>query len=178
MICYDRGMEGSISPPLRVRPARPADVPALFRMKLELTRSEGNEAVLRATERDWQRDGFGPNARFRCYVAEQAGAPVGMVTYSEVYMTALADVVFSIQDLYVDPARRKLGAGRALVTAVAAAAVQQGVPLIQLNVLDGNAARKFYRRLGFQHLRECLTYAIGGEPLLNLALPAAATAPV
>ena len=170
-------MDGSASPPvLRVRPARPGDVPTIYRMKLDLTRSEGNEAVLRASERDWLRDGFGPTARFRCYVAEQAGVAVGMVTYSEVYMTGLADVVFSIQDLWIDPGRRRLGAARALVTAVAAAAVQQGVPLIQLYVQDDNPAQKFYRRLGFQHLEQCFTYVIGGEPLLNLALPATATA--
>jgi ribosomal protein S18 acetylase RimI-like enzyme len=167
-------MEGSASPPLlRVRPAKPGDVPALYRMKLELTRSEGSEAVLVATERDWLRDGFGPDARFRSLIAEQAGGAVGMATYSEVYMTALGGVVFSIQDLYVDPARRKLGAGRALVAAVAAAAVERGVPLIQLNVADTNPARKFYRRLGFQHLRDCLTYAIGGAPMMTLALTGA-----
>ncbi|MGO8919946.1 MAG: N-acetyltransferase family protein [Stellaceae bacterium] len=169
-------MEGSSSPTLRIRPARPGDVPALFRMKLDLTRAEGNEVVLVATERDWLRDGFGPDARFRSFLAEQAATAIGMVTYSEVYMTALGGVVFSIQDLYVDPARRKLGAGRALVTEVAAAAIERGAPLIQLNVLDSNPARQFYRRLGFQHLRPCLTYAIGGGPMLTLALPAGATA--
>ncbi len=167
-------MEGSTAPPLRVRPASPGDVPALYRMKLELTRSEGSDAVLVASERDWLRDGFGPDARFRGLLAEQAGIAVGMATYSEVYLTALGGVVFAIQDLYVDPARRKLGAGRALVAAIAAAALERGVPLIQLNVLDSNPARKFYRRLGFQHLRECLTYAIGGAPMLTLAVPAAA----
>lgn len=170
-------MEGSASrPTLRVRPAKPGDVPTLFRMKLDLARSEGNEGVLVATERDWLRDGFGPDARFRSFLAELAATIIGMVTYSEVYMTALGGAVFSIQDLYVDPARRKLGAGRALVTEVAAAAIERGVPLIQLNVLDSNPARKFYHRLGFRHLHPCLTYAIGGAPMLTLALPAGVTA--
>ncbi len=162
---------------LHVRPARPGDVPALFRMKLELARSEGNEAVLVATEHDWLRDGFGPDARFRSFLAEQAGAAIGMATYSEIYMTALGGIVLCLQDLYVDPARRKLGAGHALVAAVAAAAVERGAPLIQLNVLDSNPARKFYRRLGFQNLRECLTYAIGGAPMLTLAVTPAAVQP-
>jgi len=171
-------MEGSASrPTLRVRPAKPGDVPTLFRMKLDLARAEGNESVMVATERDWLRDGFGPDARFRSFLAEQATTAIGMITYSEVYMTALGGVVFSIQDLYVEPAQRKLGAGRALVIEVAAAAVERGVPLIQLNVLDSNPARKFYRRLGFQHLRQCLTYAIGGAPMLTLALPGTAAPP-
>jgi ribosomal protein S18 acetylase RimI-like enzyme len=138
-------------------------------MKRDLAIEEGNEAVLSASERDWLRDGFGPNARFRCFVAEAAGSLIGMVTYSEVYMTARAGPIYSIQDLYVAPGRRELGAGRALVAQVAAAALERGVLLIELIVRDDNPARKFYRRLGFRHLKPCLTYAIGGDPLLALA---------
>ena len=171
-------MEGSVQPSkLRTRPAKPGDVPGLFRMKQELSAAEGNEAVLRATERDWLRDGFGPDAQFRCFIAEEGGAPIGMVTYSEVYLTALGGAIFAIQDLYIEPRARRLGAGRALVSAVAAAAIERGIPLIQLTVMDDNPARKFYRCLGFEHLKECLTYAIGGQPMLTLALPTAA-APV
>ncbi|HUH86114.1 MAG TPA: GNAT family N-acetyltransferase [Stellaceae bacterium] len=155
---------------VRVRPARPGDVPVLYRMKQALTREEGNDAVLRASERDWTRDGFGPDARFRIFVAEADDAVVAMATYSEVYLTALGGTVFSVQDLYVDPAWRRHGLGRALLAQVATAAIEHGIPLIQLNVLESNAARKFYRRLGFQHLRECLTYAVGGKPMLALAL--------
>ena len=141
-------------------------------MKLALARAEDNEAVLRATERDWLRDGFGRDARFRSFVAERQAALVGMITYSEVYLTALGGPVFSVQDLYVEPDCRKLGLGAALMAHVAAAAVENGIPLIQLTVLKSNPARRFYRRLGFGHLRECLTYAIGGQPMLELALPA------
>jgi ribosomal protein S18 acetylase RimI-like enzyme len=167
-------MEGSAPPSkLRIRPAIPADIPAVFRMKRDLAVAEGNEGILRATERDWLRDGFGAAARFRCFVAAQGAALIGMVTYSETYMTALGGPIFTIQDLYVAPGRRKLGAGRALLAEVAAAALKEGVPLIELSVLDSNPARKFYRRLGFRHLAECLTYAVGGEPMLALAMPLA-----
>src|SRR6201987_2961907 len=55
-----RGRE-SVQPQFRIRPAKPTDVPALFQMKQTLARAEGNEAVLRASERDWLRDGFGPD---------------------------------------------------------------------------------------------------------------------
>ena len=161
-----------MEPSFRIRPARPGDVPALLGMKRALARAERNEAVLRATAPDWLRDGFGPNARFRSFVAERQAAPAGMITYSEVYLTALGGVVFSVQDLWVEPDCRKLGMGAALMAQVAAAAIENGIPLIQLSVHEGNPARRFYRRLGFGHLRECLTYAIGGQQMLELALPA------
>jgi ribosomal protein S18 acetylase RimI-like enzyme len=155
----------------QVRPATPADVPALFAMKQALARAEGNEGVLRASEGDWRRDGFGSAARFHCFTAEMTSRLVGMITYNALYMTTLGGEVFSIQDLFVEPAARKLGIGRALIAQVAAAAVEQGISLIQLNVHENSPARKFYRRLGFGYLRECLTYAIGGAPMLDLALP-------
>jgi diamine N-acetyltransferase len=102
-------------------------------------------------------------------VAESGSTIVGMLTYSEFYLTALADVVLSIQDLFVEPAHRGSGAGRALLATLAAHAVDRRIPLIQLNVQDDNPARQFYRRAGFQHLRGCLTYAVGGRPMQDLA---------
>lgn len=161
-----------MSASLHVRPANPADIPALFRLKRRLTEAEGNEAVLRATERDWLRDAFGPSPRFRAFLAEANGQPVGMVTFCENYSTALAGSIFSIQDLFVEPAYRGLGAGRALLAQVAGAATAEGVPLLLLDVLADNPARRFYEALGFQHLEGCLAYAIGGQAMLALA-PAA-----
>jgi GNAT superfamily N-acetyltransferase len=149
--------------------ARPTDIGALFRLKQQLTRAEGNEGILRATEQDWLRDGFGAQARFTALVAERGESLVGMLTYSPVYLTALAGPVLSIQDLFVEADHRKAGVGRALLAQLSAIALAESIPLIQLNVLGDNPARQFYRRAGFQHLRECLTYAIGGEAMHDLA---------
>lgn len=163
-----------MQPPFRIRPARPEDVPALLRMKRALTELDGAGATLAATEEDWRRDGFGAAPRFQAFIVEGAAGAIGMITYSELYLTALAGPVLFVQDLFVEAACRKLGIGRVLLAQLAEAAVQRRIPLIQLTVLDGNPARKFYRRLGFQHLRECHTYAMAGQRMLDLALTAAA----
>jgi GNAT superfamily N-acetyltransferase len=155
--------------PFHVRPAKPADIPALFRLKQRLAEGEGNEAVLRATESDWRRDAFASPPRFRALLAEAGEQIFGMVTFCGIYSTALAGPIFSIQDLFVEAAYRKLGAGRALLARVAETAIAEGVPLLQLDVHAGNPARSFYRTVGFQHLRDCLTYAIGGAAMLALA---------
>lgn len=152
-----------------VRPAKPADIPALFRLKQRLAADEGNGGVLRATESDWLRDAFGPAPRFRAFLADGNGQVIGMVTFCAIYSTALAGPIFSIQDLFVEATYRTLGAGRTLLARVAEAAIAEGVPLLQLDVRSDNPARSFYRAIGFQHLRDCLTYAIGGEAMLALA---------
>jgi GNAT superfamily N-acetyltransferase len=164
----------SQTPPFQVRLACPADIHALFHLKQQLVRAEGNEGILRATEHDWLRDGFGARAQFTSLVAESGETIIGMLTYSPVYLTALAGPVLSIQDLFVESEHRKTGVGRALLARLSAIALAQDIPLIQLNVLEDNPARQFYRRAGFQHLRECLTYAIGGEAMHDLAATAVA----
>jgi ribosomal protein S18 acetylase RimI-like enzyme len=156
----------------QVRPARPADIASLFRIKRELTHAAGAEATLRATERDWLRDAFGSAPHFQLFVAESGGDIVGMTAFTRIYMTALGGMVLVIQDLFVAPEYRKRSVGRALVAEVAAVAIAESIPLIELNVAADNPARKFYRRLGFQHLKECLTYAVGGGGMLDLALSA------
>jgi len=94
----------------QVRPAMPADVPALLRLKRQLAIMENAEFVLRATAQDWLRDGFGPRAQFTAFVAEQAGAVVGMATASERYYTSWAGCTLYVQDIYVDPPWRGRGA--------------------------------------------------------------------
>jgi ribosomal protein S18 acetylase RimI-like enzyme len=151
-----------------VRPAVPADVPALLRLKRQLAILENAEFVLRATPQDWLRDGFGPQARFTAFVAEHAGAAVGMLTVSERYYTSWAGCTLYIQDIYVEPAWRGRGVGGALLRCVAALALERGSPLVELTVREDNPARRFYARVGF-HQVECANYVIAGPALANLA---------
>jgi ribosomal protein S18 acetylase RimI-like enzyme len=151
-----------------VRPAVPADVPALLRLKRQLAILENAEFVLRATAQDWLRDGFGAQARFRAFVAEHAGAVVGMVTASERYYTSWAGCTLYIQDIYVEPAWRGRGMGAALLRCVATLALERGSPLVELTVREDNPARRFYARVGF-HQVECANYVIAGPALANLA---------
>jgi ribosomal protein S18 acetylase RimI-like enzyme len=153
-----------------VRPATPADIPALLRLKRELAILENAEFVLRATVQDWRRDAFGPHARFLAFVAEHGGAVVGMVTASERYYTSWAGCTLYIQDIYVEPAWRGRGIGAALLGCVAALAIERGSPLVELTVRKDNPARGLYGRLGF-HQVQCANYVIAGPALANLATP-------
>jgi len=165
----DAAAGGPSPPTFRVRTAVPSDISALIAMKWQLAILESAELAMRATERDWLRDGFGPDARFHAYVAEGDAAVIGMVTVSERYYTGWAGFSVYIQDIYVAPAHRRRGVAGALVARVAACAVERGCPFVELTVRDDNPARKLYRRTGFAPVRHCGAYVLGGMALADLA---------
>ncbi len=58
--------------PFRLRTAEPRDIPALMRLKRLLAEGEDSAHAVRASEADWLRDGFGPQAGFTAFVADSA----------------------------------------------------------------------------------------------------------
>jgi GNAT superfamily N-acetyltransferase len=155
----------------RVRAARPADVPALMRLKRLLAEGENSLHAVRATAADWLRDGFGPDAGFTAFVAEAEYAEVviGMATCSQRAITGWGGPVIFLQDLFVEPRYRKHGVANALVARVAAHARDLGSPIVELTVHADNSAQAFYQHNGFQHLPHCLTYVLAGPALAALA---------
>jgi len=155
----------------RVRAARPADVPALMRLKRLLAEGENSLHAVRATAADWLRDGFGPGAGFTAFVAEDVVATIviGMATCSQRAITGWSGPVVFLQDLFVEPQYRKHGIASALVARVAAHARDLGSPIVELTVHADNPAQAFYQRSGFQHLPHCLTYVLSGPALDTLA---------
>jgi predicted N-acetyltransferase YhbS len=154
-----------------VRAARPADVPALMRLKRLLAEGENSLHAVRATAADWLRDGFGPGAGFTAFVAEDehAGRVIGMTTCSRRTITGWSGPVVFLQDLFVELQHRKQGIANALVAHVAAYARDLGSPIVELTVHADNPAQAFYQRNGFRHLPHCLTYVLAGPALDTLA---------
>jgi hypothetical protein len=60
-------------PPVIVRLATPADIPALCCLKLKLLALENSLHIGTASEDDWLRDGFGPAAKFTALDAATRG---------------------------------------------------------------------------------------------------------
>ena len=110
-------MESKLMRPFRVRVAQPADIPALMLLKRGLAQSENSLHAVRATAADSLRDGFGPQAGFTAFVAEDenAEAILGMATCSRRTITGWSGPVIFLQDLFVEPEHRKHGVASALV---------------------------------------------------------------
>ncbi len=160
----------------RVRPAIPADIPALMRLKHLLAQEENALHVVRAGPDDWLRDGFGIGAGFSAFVAEDGNGVVGMATCSRRIITGWSGPVVFLQDLYVEHAQRQRGIAGALIARVAAYAREVGSPIVELTVHADNPAQILYRRSGFQLLPQCLTYVLAGPALAALADCASASA--
>ena len=85
---------------------------------------------------------------FSCLVAEREGVLVGLTHYLFHRHCWKIEEVCYLQDLYVDPAARGTGAGRALIEAVYAAADAKGAPAVWWLTQDFNAeARQLYDRI-------------------------------
>jgi ribosomal protein S18 acetylase RimI-like enzyme len=158
-------------PECRVRAALPSDIPALMRLKRALAAGEDGLHVVRASEADWLRDGFGPHAGFTAFVAEDAaGAVIGMTTCSRRIVTGWNGPVMFLQDLYVEAPYRRNGVAQALVARVAALAHAIGSPIVELTVrADNPAGQQFYQNNGFMPVPQCLTYVLAGPALVELA---------
>ncbi len=157
------------SAPSRVRAAQPADIPALMRLKRALAQGENSLHAVRANAAEWLRDGFGADAGFTAFVAEDAGNIIGMATCSQRIITGWNGPVIFLQDLFVEPDYRAHGVARALMARVAAHARDLGSPIVELTVHADNPAQMFYLRNGFQPLPQCLTYVLAGPALTALA---------
>jgi GNAT superfamily N-acetyltransferase len=167
---------------MRIRPATPADIPEMLAFIRELAEYEREPASAQATAADLLRDGFTEPHRFHALIAECtertsdveegtiALVPAGMALYFYNYSTWRGHAGIYLEDLFVRPAFRGRGIGKALLAAVAAIAVAEGCPRFEWAVLDWNTpAIDFYRSLGAECLSEWRIMRVSGEALSALA---------
>src|SRR5437016_12905643 len=143
---------------LAIRCATRQDVPLIRQFIYELAEYERapDEAV--ATEADLLRDGFGQEPKFRVVIAEWEGQPAGFALFFYNYSTWQGRPGLYLEDLFVRPAFRRHGIGRALLSHLARTAVDRKCTRFVWQVLDWNeGAIRFYETLGARGLRDWVT---------------------
>jgi len=155
---------------MTIRPATPTDVPTMLRFIHELALYERELDAVLATEADLLRDGFGPTPRFWALIAEHEDSPAGFALYFNSYSTWRGHHGIRLEDLYVTPALRGQGIGKALLARLAQIALEQGCPRLEWDVLEWNApAIAVYQKIGARILIEWRIMRIDGEALESLA---------
>lgn len=155
---------------LNIRPATVNDIPLILQFILELAQYEKAPQEAVATEKDLLRDGFSAHPKFRVVIAEWEDAPAGFALFFYNYSTWMGRAGIYLEDIFVRPAFRRKGVGKALLAHLARIAINEGCGRFEWQVLDWNTlAIEFYQSLGARAMKEWLTMRVTGEALRNLA---------
>jgi GNAT superfamily N-acetyltransferase len=155
---------------LAIRRGTERDVAVILRLIRGLAEYERLAHEVEATAARVRAHGFGRRRYFETLICRRGGRPVGFALYFFTYSTFLARPTLYLEDLFVLPAERGAGAGRALLRALARIAVRRGCGRLEWAVLDWNRpAIGFYKRLGARLRREWILTRLTGAPLRRLA---------
>jgi GNAT superfamily N-acetyltransferase len=155
---------------ITIRPAVPEDIPAMLRFIRELAEYEREPDAVVATEADLLRDGWQEPVRFKAMMAEWEGEVVGFALYFWSYSTWIGHHGIRLEDLYVTPAMRGRGIGKALLQRLAKIAVDEGCTRLEWDVLAWNeSAIAVYERVGAGIQTEWRIMRVAGDALKALA---------
>ncbi|HEV2105509.1 MAG TPA: GNAT family N-acetyltransferase [Candidatus Eisenbacteria bacterium] len=159
----------------RVRPVRPADLPRVWELIGELAAYEKLEALMTGSAAQLGEALFGARPAIEGLVAEADGRIVGYALFYPTFSSMRTNPRLWLEDLYVEPAARGAGAGRALLAAFARVALARGCHRVDWAVLEWNPARRFYERAGAGPSADgMLQYGLSGGALAALAREAGA----
>jgi GNAT superfamily N-acetyltransferase len=155
---------------LTIRDAVRSDAPTLLRFIRELAIYEKAEHEVAATVETVEDSIFGPRAVTRALICELDGAPVGMAVWFFNYSTWQAKNGLYLEDLYVTPMARGVGAGKLMLKRLAQIAVENGCGRFEWSVLDWNEpAIRVYDAIGAEPMKEWLRYRMAGDVLKAFA---------
>ncbi|SRX52674.1 GNAT family N-acetyltransferase [Aequorivita sp. CIP111184] len=138
---------------MTVREAIKDDMPQVLELIKELAIFEKEPEAVEVTVQDLEREGFGENPLFICFVAEMDEEIVGTALVYYRFSTWKGRTLH-LEDLIVKEAKRGSGIGEALYKQVMKFAHDQGLKRVAWDVLDWNTgAIRFYERSGANVLK-------------------------
>tara|TARA_R100001530_G_C4318203_1_gene154946 strand:- start:806 stop:1276 length:471 start_codon:yes stop_codon:yes gene_type:complete len=133
---------------MKVRQAVNEDMPQVLELIKELAIFEKEPDAVEVTVQDLEREGFGENPIFTCFVAESDDEIVGAALIYYRFSTWKGRTLH-LEDLIVKEAQRGKGIGEALYKQVMQFAYDRGLKRVAWDVLDWNkGAIRFYERSG------------------------------
>ena len=169
---------------VRVRAATPDDVPQIYAFIVQLAAYEREPDAVTGTPEMLAEALFGRRPSAEALIAELDGEPAGFAVipmppakntagfavFHGTFSTWECQPGIWLEDLYVPDRYRKAGVGRALLTDLAALALQRGCPRLEWHALDWNElALGFYQRLGAERMSAWELHRLQGEALVRVA---------
>ncbi|ERF83330.1 GNAT family N-acetyltransferase [Bradyrhizobium viridifuturi] len=155
---------------LVIRRARPDEAGLVYSLVRELAAYEKLLHEVHASEADIAEALFGESPRLFCDIAEWNGEPAGFAVWFVNFSTFAGRHGIYLEDLFVRPALRGKGIGKALLVHLAKHCLANGWARLQWAVLDWNAPSiAFYKSLGAEMVDEWTICRVSGPALSALA---------
>jgi len=155
---------------LEIRRARPDETGLVLSLIRELAEYEKLSHEVDATEAMIGAALFADQPRLFCEIAEWCGEPAGFAVWFINFSTFSGRSGIYLEDLYVRPASRGKGIGKALLGHLARECLNNGWSRLQWSVLDWNAPSiDFYKSLGAVLMHEWTMCRVNGPALAALA---------
>ncbi|MCZ4607638.1 GNAT family N-acetyltransferase [Streptomyces sp. Lzd4kr] len=154
-----------------IRPATPADIPALHALIRELAEYEKALEEAKATEEQLHEALFGDRPAAYAHIAadDATGETVGCAVWFLNFSTWRGVHGIYLEDLYVRPTARGAGHGKALLAELARICVERGYQRLEWSVLNWNTPSiAFYDSLGARPQDEWTVYRLTDEALTKL----------
>jgi len=153
-----------------IRTTTEADVPVILSLIRELAEYEREPNAVVATEAGLREVLFGAKRSAEVLLALENAEAVGFAVYFYNFSTWLGRPGLYLEDLFVRPAVRGKGFGRALLERLAQIAKERGCGRMEWAVLDWNEpAIQFYRKLGAEPMNEWTVFRLTKDGIAKLA---------
>ena len=154
---------------LSIRPATRADLPLIAQLIRDLAEYEKLAHAVRFDEAVLADKLFGARPYAEVVIGECDGQAQGFALFFHNFSTFEGKPGIYLEDLFVRPAARGLGLGKALLSHLAKLALERDCARLEWSVRDWNApAIGFYRKLGAQLMDEWTVMRVDGTALQQL----------
>ncbi|MEY4952346.1 MAG: hypothetical protein RL299_770 [Pseudomonadota bacterium] len=158
---------------IAIRPATPADLPLIAQLIRDLAEYEKLAHEVRFDEAVLGEKLFGPRPYAEVVIGELDGAPQGFALFFHNFSTFEGKPGIYLEDLFVRPAARGSGLGKALLAHLAMLAGERDCARLEWSVLDWNEpAIGFYQKLGARLMDDWTMMRVDGANLARLGAEA------
>ncbi|MEO5987908.1 MAG: GNAT family N-acetyltransferase [Candidatus Eisenbacteria bacterium] len=157
--------------PAAVRPAEARDLARIWELLHGLAEYERMTELITGSREAFGNALFGSHPVAESLVAESSGVIVGYALFYPTFSSFRTRTMLWLEDLFVDPAARGSGAGKALLMGLARLALARGCYRVDWHVLEWNLpAIGFYEHMGASRQEaDCMQYGLAETELRQLA---------
>ncbi len=153
-----------------IKPATPADCGIILQFIKAIAEYEKLSHLVEATEESIYKNLFTNPVAAHCIIGYENGVAIGFALYFNNYSTFVSKPGIYLEDLFVEPAHRGKGYGKALLLYLVKTARQNNWGRVEWSVLNWNKpAIDFYESIGAKPMQEWTVYRLDEQAIDGLS---------